>query len=228
MELRQARLAAMALVLVLAGCSQLPSPDGSTAKEPAPLRDAPQQVGNASDQLAELAEPVRTDTALAWARSYLVNERADDAGELLDQVGDGALSRDQRFRWLQLRAQSWMAEQQPDRAVALLDDYRSDIDGFDAQRRAKLREKTRARRRFAFRQFSCVETGLHRFGIGHHPRQQLRRDLRARRTARLPFFLEQRLEESLLAQFVRPRHRCTPVLPCGPQARGPGPACHVR
>lgn len=138
MELRQARLAAMALVLVLAGCSQLPSPDGSTAKEPAPLRDAPQQVGNASDQLAELAEPVRTDTALAWARSYLVNERADDAGELLDQVGDGALSRDQRFRWLQLRAQSWMAEQQPDRAVALLDDYRGDIDGFDAQRRAKL------------------------------------------------------------------------------------------
>ncbi|NQY85427.1 MAG: penicillin-binding protein activator, partial [Alcanivorax sp.] len=138
MELRQARLAAMALVLVLAGCSQLPSPNGSTAKEPAPLRDAPQQVDNASDQLAELAEPVRTDTALAWARSYLVNERADDAGELLDQVGDGALSRDQRFRWLQLRAQSWMAEQQPDRAVALLDDYRSDIDGFDAQRRAKL------------------------------------------------------------------------------------------
>ncbi len=138
MELRQARLAAMALVLVLAGCSQLPSPNGSTAKEPAPLRDAPQQVDNASDQLAELAEPVRTDTALAWARSYLVNERADDAGELLDQVGDGALSRDQRFRWLQLRAQSWMAEQQPDRAVALLDDYRGDIDGFDAQRRAKL------------------------------------------------------------------------------------------
>ena len=138
MELRQARLAAMALVLVLAGCSQLPSPNGSTAKEPAPLRDAPQQVGSASDQLAELAEPVRTDTALAWARSYLVNERADDAGELLDQVGDGALSRDQRFRWLQLRAQSWMAEQQPDRAVALLDDYRGDIDGFDAQRRAKL------------------------------------------------------------------------------------------
>jgi hypothetical protein len=31
-----------------------------------------------------------------------------------------------------------MAEQQPDRAVALLDDYRSYIDGFDAQRRAKL------------------------------------------------------------------------------------------
>ena len=31
-----------------------------------------------------------------------------------------------------------MAEQQPDRAVALLDDYRGDIDGFDAQRRAKL------------------------------------------------------------------------------------------
>ncbi|MTI50126.1 MAG: penicillin-binding protein activator [Alcanivorax sp.] len=138
MELRQARLAAMALVLVLAGCSQLPSPSGSTAREPAPLRDAPQQIGNASDQLAELAEPVRTDTALAWARAYLVNERADDAGELLDQVGDGALSRDQRFRWLQLRAQSWMAEQQPDRAVALLDDYRGDIDGFDAQRRAKL------------------------------------------------------------------------------------------
>ena len=138
MELRQARLAAMALVLVLAGCSQLPSPNGSTAKEPAPLRDAPQQVGSASDQLADLAEPVRTDTALAWARSYLVNERADDAGELLDQVGDGALSRDQRFRWLQLRAQSWMAEQQPDRAVALLDDYRGDIDGFDAQRRARL------------------------------------------------------------------------------------------
>ena len=109
MELRQAHLAAMALVLVLAGCSQLPSPNGSTATEPAPLRDAPQQVGDARGQLAELAEPVRTDTALAWARSYLVNERADDAGELLDQVGDGALSRDQRFRWLQLRAQSWMA-----------------------------------------------------------------------------------------------------------------------
>ena len=138
MELRQAHLAAMALLLVLAGCSQLPTPNGSTATEPAPLRDAPQQVGDARSQLAELAEPVRTDTALAWARSYLVNERADDAGELLDQVGDGALSRDQRFRWLQLRAQSWMAEQQPDRAVALLDDYRGDIDGFDAQRRAKL------------------------------------------------------------------------------------------
>ena len=73
MELRQAHLAAMALLLVLAGCSQLPSPNGSTATEPAPLRDAPQQVDNASDQLAELAEPVRTDTALAWARSYLVN-----------------------------------------------------------------------------------------------------------------------------------------------------------
>ncbi len=138
MEFRQARLAALALVLALAGCSQLPSPGGSTAKEPAPLREAPRQISDASDRLAQLAEPVRTDTALDWARYYLVNDRADAAGELLDQVGDGALSRDQRFRWLQLRAQAWMAGQRPDRALALLDDYRSDVDGFDAQRRARL------------------------------------------------------------------------------------------
>lgn len=139
MEFKQARLATMTLVLVLAGCAQLPSPSGSTATEPDPFRDAPQQVSDASARLAQLAEPVRTDTALAWARYYLVNERPDAAGELLNQVGDGALSRDQRFRWLQLRAQAWMAGQQPDRAVALLDDYRSDIDAFDAQRRAKLK-----------------------------------------------------------------------------------------
>lgn len=139
MEFKQARLAAMTLVLVLAGCAQLPSPSGSTATEPDPFRDAPQQVSDASARLAQLAEPVRTDTALAWARDYLVNERPGAAGELLNQVGDGALSRDQRFRWLRLRAQAWMAGQQPERAVALLDDYRSDIDAFDTQRRAKLK-----------------------------------------------------------------------------------------
>ena len=138
MDLRQARLAAMALVFAVAGCSQLPSPSGSPADKPAPLREAPRQISDASDQLAQLAEPVRTDTALAWARYYLVNERAEEAGQLLDQVGDGALSRDQRYRWLQLRAQAWMARQQPDRAITLLNDYRGDIDGFDAQRRAKL------------------------------------------------------------------------------------------
>lgn len=138
MEFRPARLAAMALIALLAAC-QVPAPKDASAPDRAtPTREAPRTLDDANARLASLAEPVRTDTALEWARYYLVNQRADDAGDLLDRVGDGALSQDQRYRWLRLRAQSWLALQKPGQAQDLLDRYRSAIDGLDAQRRARM------------------------------------------------------------------------------------------
>ena len=138
MEFRPARLAAMALIALLAAC-QVPAPKDAAAPDRAtPLREAPRTLDDANAKLANLAEPVRTDTALEWARYYLVNQRAEDAGDLLDRVGDGALSQNQRYHWLRLRAQTWLAQQKPGQALDLLERYRSTIDGLDAQRRARM------------------------------------------------------------------------------------------
>ena len=141
MDFRPARLAAMALIVFVAGC-QLPAPQGTTSDRDrvAPAREAPQQVADANQRLAQLAEPVRTDTALAWARYYLINDRAADAGALLDQVDDGnAQTQDQRYHWLRLRTQALLAEQQPQRALDLLDQRQATLNGFDAGRQARMK-----------------------------------------------------------------------------------------
>tara|TARA_A100001391_G_scaffold32387_1_gene17361 strand:+ start:3370 stop:5211 length:1842 start_codon:yes stop_codon:yes gene_type:complete len=141
MDFRPARLAAMALIVLVTGC-QLPAPQGNTSDRDraAPAREAPQQVSTANQRLTQLAEPVRTDTALAWARYYLINDRAADAGELLDQVDDGnAQTQDQRYHWLRLRTQAWLAAQQPRRALELLDQRQATLNGFDAGRQARMK-----------------------------------------------------------------------------------------
>ncbi|MBF1800737.1 penicillin-binding protein activator [Alloalcanivorax profundimaris] len=140
MEFRPARLAAMALIALLAAC-QVPTPKEASdgPHRGAPLREAPSNLEDANAQLAALAEPVRTERALQWARYYLVNQRAQDASDLLDRIADSAQSQDQRYRWLWLRAQCWLALQKPERALELLDGSRSTIDGLDAQRRARLK-----------------------------------------------------------------------------------------
>lgn len=139
MELRQARLALVAIVFAVAGCAQLPSSQGSpSTKEVVPAREAPAELSAASSQLSQLSGAARTDTALAWAQYYLTHERADDAGTLLDQINGGHLDQPQRYHWLRLRAQVWLARQRPDQAIALFDQYRGTISGLDAQRRASL------------------------------------------------------------------------------------------
>ena len=122
MEFRPARLAAMALIALLAAC-QVPTPKEASdgPHRGAPLREAPSNLEDANAQLAALAEPVRTERALQWARYYLVNQRAQDASDLLDRIADSAQSQDQRYRWLWLRAQCWLALQKPERALELLD-----------------------------------------------------------------------------------------------------------
>lgn len=139
MELRQARLALVAIVFAVAGCAQLPSPQRSpSTKEVVPAREAPDQLSAASGQLSQLSGTARIDTALAWAQYYLTHERADDAGTLLDQVDGGSLDQPQRYHWLRLRVQVWLAQQRPDQAIVLFDQYRGTISGLDAQRRASL------------------------------------------------------------------------------------------
>lgn len=139
MELRQARLALVAIVFAVAGCAQLPSSSSpASTKEVVPAREAPNQLSAAVGQLDQLSEPARTDTALAWAQYYLTHQRADDAGELLDRANSGNLNQAQRSNWLRLRAQVSLTQQRPDQALALLDQYRGTISGLDAQRRAGL------------------------------------------------------------------------------------------
>ncbi|WP_157933778.1 penicillin-binding protein activator [Alloalcanivorax mobilis] len=139
MELRQARLAILAIVFAVAGCAQLPAQQNTaSSKEVVPARQAPSQLSSATNQLDQLSGAARADTALAWAQYYLTHERVEDAGELLDRVGNGNLDQTQRYNWLRLRAQAWLASQHPDRALALLDQYSGTTSGFDAQRRAGL------------------------------------------------------------------------------------------
>lgn len=138
MEFRPARLAAMALIALLAACQVPTTKDTTGPHRGAPLREAPSQLEDANAQLAALAEPVRTERTLQWARYYLVNQRANDAADLLDQVADTPQSQDQRYRWLWLRTQCWLTLQQPGKALKLLDDSQSTIDLLDNQRRARL------------------------------------------------------------------------------------------
>lgn len=114
----------------------MPGLPGSPSSTEATIQPAPAQLRAAQQQLAALAEPVRTDTALAWSRDYLNRQQPQNAAALLDQIGSGAHSQDQRYRWLQLRAQTWMAEQKPKQALALLSSHQRDTDGLDPQRRA--------------------------------------------------------------------------------------------
>lgn len=116
----------------------MPGPQGSTATEPAPAQQAPTQLATARQNLARMAEPVRTDTALAWARDYLTHNRPRDAAALLDTLGSTAHGQAQRYQWLKLSAQTWLAQQQPKKALSLLDDHQNDINGLDPQRRASL------------------------------------------------------------------------------------------
>lgn len=137
MDFRQARLALVALVLAVAGCTQMPTTEG-TASAPTVNQQAPAGLATAQQDLAGMADPVRTATTLAWAKDYLTQNRPQDAATLLDGLGQGALSQQQLYQWLTLRAQTWMAQEHPEQALTLLQQHQSDIQGLDPQRRAKL------------------------------------------------------------------------------------------
>ncbi|WP_133491489.1 penicillin-binding protein activator [Alcanivorax sp. 24] len=141
MELRPIRWAALLVILTITGCAQTPGAyqrSGTPAMDTAPAREAPSSTETARQRLGDLADPARTDTALSWASYYLVNDRAQEASDVLDLVRGGAQSMDQRFRWLQLSAQALLGQRQPQQALDLLDSYQGDIRSMPADQQARL------------------------------------------------------------------------------------------
>lgn len=137
MDFRQARLALVALVLAVAGCTQMPGAPGASAPS-ASVRPAPALADSARQQLSTLSGSARVETGLAWAHDYLTSHRPQDAAALLERLDRQTLNQGQRYRWLQLRTQTWLAQQQPGKALAVLRDHQRQIDSLGPQRRASI------------------------------------------------------------------------------------------
>lgn len=115
----------------------MPTTEGG-ATAPTVNQPAPAQLATARQDLSGMTGTMRTATTLAWAKQYLANNRPQDAAQLLDGLNQSGLGQARLYQWLTLRAQTWMAEEQPQQALSLLKQHQNDIDGLDPQRRAKL------------------------------------------------------------------------------------------
>ncbi|MEY1662629.1 penicillin-binding protein activator [Isoalcanivorax beigongshangi] len=111
-------LAMLGLSLALGACTSM-TPDASSVE--GPIMAAPAQRAEAEAELANLPPAERTAVTLAWARSYLELDRAEDAEALLAGLDSNRLSADHGLEWLTLRARLALAAGNTADALTLLE-----------------------------------------------------------------------------------------------------------
>ena len=140
MEFRKAHLAAIVVAAVIAGCSTTPSSPTRPYEQPAArgMEAAPASLSAARSKLSMMDDSQRIDTALQWASEYLSAERAEDAGQLLNDLNPQSMNNEQRYRWILLSGHAYLGQQQADDALALLDRFQNDILQYPANQQATL------------------------------------------------------------------------------------------
>lgn len=141
MDFKKASLAVVVTASLFAGCSNSPYSPGKIYQQPAPKAAdtaAPTALSASREQLAVMDDATRVETTLAWADSYLQQQRAADAGQLLDDLNPEALSTDQRYRWLLLNGQARMSQKQAQDTLDMLGRFQDEILQYPAEQQAAL------------------------------------------------------------------------------------------
>jgi outer membrane PBP1 activator LpoA protein len=102
---------------------------------------APTDTGTALARLENLSSPVREQRLLAWSGEYLANGNLQAAATLLDSREPRKLDGNLRLRWVLLRAQVHLAEEDIEPALELLSSERLEIDRLMADAPETLRNR---------------------------------------------------------------------------------------
>ncbi len=133
----------LTLILVaLAACApqqETIRPADLEAEQPA----APDNPQAALEQVETLPPRERRVRLLSWADEYLGDHRIGEAGRLLDALDPEALADDGRLRWAELRARFYLARQDSEAALAVLDNEKLDLPELIAQAEPAQRNRVR-------------------------------------------------------------------------------------
>ncbi|WP_300348712.1 penicillin-binding protein activator [uncultured Alcanivorax sp.] len=140
MEFRKARLAALLAAAVIAGCSTTTPTRTTVYEQPSAPKVgiAPAALTAARTQLATMTTEARIGATLQWAETYLDQQRAADAAQLLADLNPQAMDNAQRFAWILLSGRAQLGDQRPDQALALLQRYEDEILQYPAEQQARL------------------------------------------------------------------------------------------
>lgn len=115
-------VSALCLLALLSACTTRPGTPPGARPDHGPVLPAPASADAALLQLQQRGGEAQAELAMAWARSYLAADRAEDAELMLTQIDGHQLDGTQRLEWLMLRARLLLARQDADAALAILTD----------------------------------------------------------------------------------------------------------